>query len=254
MKKYTETYDQLGYDMRLHYRSLVPIQPAQETQDMRVLQDIVRQREGIRLGLTDHFKRRTYHAEYVTHSNDTASSTRYINSIDQMNVRNYEELDTHYYCDEYGDNTVIPFICQLPARDHKEQWIYGYRYSDWDGQTIFLDVREEKADAMRSAESRAEEHAQSCYEDHEQQREELRREETAEAIHNCKVELAGLRAVLREQVSIVRALRTKEHANRDVMGKVQTTNAEAHNVRVLGMLWHNRTKIHNEISRLDYES
>lgn len=254
MKKYTRTYDVLDHTMCIHYLRLIKPQPLQETYDMCVLQGIVRQREGIRLGLTNRFKRRTYHAEYVTHSNDTHCDSRYINSINQIDVRNYEELDTHYYCDEDGFNKVIPFICQLPARNRQEQWIYGYRYSDWDGQTIFLDAYDDPNDARRYAESRAEEHAQACCEDYEQQREEQHREDIANDIQKCKDELAGLRKILREQVSIVRALRSYEHAHRDVMGKVETTNAEAHNVRVLGMLWHNRTKLHNEIDRLKDES
>lgn len=191
-----ETNDKLGHTLTDFYYSKsnheIDFNCDQET---RTLQTILKLKDGIKQGLTHAHKRRTYDPNYVTRANNIYTDARDINSIDQLRVRNYEEL-AGWYTDDYQDNFVEPFICQLPGRNKEEVWVYGYGYSDWDGATIFLEVCD-KDEAIHKAKRCAERHAEECYEDWQQQ-------EKEQCIADLRERLGELRGLIKDLVPVLR--------------------------------------------------
>ena len=163
--------------------------------ELRTIQEIGLRRQGIRIGLVDGWKRRTYEPGYVC-TPEKHPKQKNIDNINQISGRRYTEGDG-YCTDDYGGNEVIPFVLQLPSRNKDEVWIYGYKYSDWDGATLFLDSAANKEDALRWAEHRAWYHAEECYEDYE-------KEQKAMRIQDIKQELKDVRKLIRAMIKTIR--------------------------------------------------
>lgn len=191
-------FDPLNNRFRAYYEGLGMINERivwNPIPELRAIQEVALRRQGIRIGLENAHKRRTYEPDYVC-TPEKHPKQKNVNTVHQISGRRYDE-GRAYNTDEFGDNAVIPFVLRLPARDKEEVWIYGYKYSDWDGVTLFLDRAYDKTSAMEWAERMATRHADECYEDYE-------KEQKAMRIQDIKQELKDMRRLIRAMVKTIR--------------------------------------------------
>lgn len=160
MKTNRNKYDSLNTPATEFY---VPKKPQLDKEsDIASLQMIALKRDAILKAKECRYLRRTYNPGYIMYP-DNKPNVVNIDNDEQIRLRHVEELDG-YGTDDYGNNYVVPFVGQLPGECRSERWIYGYKYSDWDGATLFLDVCDSD-EALRLAKREAEHHAQQCYDD-----------------------------------------------------------------------------------------
>ena len=174
--------------------------------DVAELNRIAARRELIQEAKKYAWNRRTYSSTYVTHSPDHSTKCANIANVEQMRLRGFEIIES-YSTDDYNDNCVQAFIIQLPGKHHVERWVYGYKYSDWDGATIYLTVCD-KDEAKRWAKNAARYHAEKCYADWQE-------DQRAQKRLDIKASLCASRDLIRAQTKVCKAY--KVDALKDIL-------------------------------------
>ena len=196
MRKDRNIHDPLNVPAYLYYQPRVQKLFYEMPPDVAELNLIAARHELIQEAKKYTWNRRTYSSAYVTHSPDTHTKGTNIDNIEQMRLRNFEIIES-YTTDDYGDNSVQAFIAQLPGKHHAERWVYGYKYSDWDGATVFL-MDLPKSEAIFWAKKTARYHAEECYEDWQEDQHAQRR-------MDIKDSLCASRELIRAQTKVCKA-------------------------------------------------